>query len=130
MKKNLPLMVLLIFAFPLIVFAKTPKNHVYFEKDYQKYWCNKHCGKIEVTLPDKARVDCVTDTHAIEFDFAPKWAESIGQSLYYAEALKKSPGIVLIVEDKTRDEKYIKRVQAVSKNQGITLWLIYPEDMK
>ena len=26
-------------------------------------------GRVEVVLPDGARCDCVTDTHAIEFDF-------------------------------------------------------------
>ena len=26
-------------------------------------------GQVEVMLPDGTRCDCVTDTHAIEFDF-------------------------------------------------------------
>lgn len=29
---------------------------------------------------DKTRVDCLTETHAVEFDFAKKWAESSGAS--------------------------------------------------
>ncbi len=85
---------------------------------------------MEVILPDKARIDCVTQTHAIEFDFAPKWAESIGQSLYYAQALKKSAGIVLIIEDKIKDQKYINRVKAIAQNQGISLWLVFLDDLK
>ena len=95
-------------------FAQTSKSHLYFEKDYQKVW----------------RVDCVTNTHAIEFDFAPKWAESIGQALYYGEVLKKKPGIVLIVENPEKSEKYINRVKTIAVKSGITLWIMYPEDMK
>ena len=39
------------------------------EKWYQKRWCREQGGQMEVVLPDKTRCDCVTDTHAIEFDF-------------------------------------------------------------
>jgi len=28
---------------------------------------------VEVALPDGTRCDCVTDTHAIEFDFGGTW---------------------------------------------------------
>ena len=84
---------------------------------------------MEVILPDKARVDCVTKTHAIEFDFAPKWAESIEQALYYGRVLHKTPGIVLIIENAEKDQKYINRVKAVAEIYGITLWVIYPENL-
>lgn len=121
---------LILTIYPVFVFAQTPKNHQYFEKDYQKVWCDAHCGSMEVILTDKARVDCVTATHAIEFDFAPKWAESIGQALYYGEVLQKQPGIVLIIENLEKDPKYINRVKTVAGKNGITLWLMYPEDIK
>ena len=117
-------------VFSLYVFAQTPKNHKYFEKDYQRVWCNAHCGSMEVILPDKARVDCVTKTHAIEFDFAPKWAESIGQALYYGRVLHKTPGIVLIIENAEKDQKYVNRVKAVAEIYGITLWTMTPNEMK
>ena len=32
-------------------------------------WCEAQKGRVEVVLPDGTRCDCVTDTHAIEFDF-------------------------------------------------------------
>lgn len=121
---------LILTIYPVFVFAQTPKNHQYFEKDYQKVWCDAHCGTREVILSDRARVDCVTATHAIEFDFATKWAESIGQALYYGYALNKKPGIVLIIENADKDQKYINRVKSVAEIYGITLWTISPEDMK
>ena len=37
-----------------------------------------------MTMPDGARCDILTETHAIEVDFADKWAEAFGQSLNYA----------------------------------------------
>ncbi len=105
------------------------KSHKYYEKDYQQAWCAASGGTTEYVLPDKARVDCVTNTHAIEFDFAKKWAESIGQALYYGKKLNKRPGIVLIVENGVKDEKYINRVKTVAQDSNISLWLMTPEDM-
>lgn len=66
------IILLILLISPIYAFAQTPKNHKYYEKDYQSVWCNAHCGSMEVILSDKARVDCVTKTHAIEFDFAKK----------------------------------------------------------
>ncbi len=77
------------------------------ERDYQKAWCDAHSGTMEVVLPDKTRIDCLTETHAIEFDFAPKWAEAIGQSLHYAAVAGKRPGVVLIMAP--GDEKFRSR---------------------
>lgn len=78
------------------------------ERDYQKAWCDAHGGTMEVVLPDKTRVDCLTETHAIEFEFAPKWAEAIGQSLHYAALTGKRPGVVLIMAP--GDEKFRSRL--------------------
>lgn len=66
------------------------------EKYYQLSWCAEHGGQAEVVLPDGTRCDCLTATHAIEFDFAKKWAEAIGQSLHYAALTGRRAGIVLI----------------------------------
>lgn len=124
------LLILILNLFSISAFAATPKNHKFYEKDYQNYWCSANGGVTEVILPDKARVDCVTKTHAVEFDFAKKWAESIGQSLYYGEQLNKKAGIVLISENGQSDEKYIKRVKSVANYHNIDLWIITPEQIK
>ena len=75
------------------------------EKWYQKKWCEEQKGRIEVVLPDGTRCDCVTDTHAIEFDFGSNWAEAVGQSSYYSIQTGKKPGIVLILET-MKDRKF------------------------
>jgi hypothetical protein len=43
------------------------KERKLYESDYVKLHCK---GQIEFVLPDKTRVDCLTDTHAIEYN---KW---------------------------------------------------------
>jgi len=98
---------LLMFLFILIVLAlPIQAAHQYKEKDYQEVWCKQARGIIEYVLDDGARVDCLTDEYAIEFDFASKWAESVGQSLYYALQTGKKPGIVLILE-KESDRRFL-----------------------
>ena len=42
-------------------------KRLHHESWYQKLWCEGK-GKTEVVQADKTRVDCLTNTHAIEFD--------------------------------------------------------------
>jgi hypothetical protein len=93
------------------------------EKWYQEEWCEAHKGQVEVVLPDGTRCDCVTDTHAIEFDFGNNWAESIGQSAYYSLQTKKKPGVVLILET-IKDRKYWIRLNSTIQhfNMPIDTW--------
>lgn len=127
MKKLFLILFLTFFIMPAM--AAKPKDHSYYEKDYQRVWCNAHGGTMEYLLPDKARVDCVTPGYAIEFDFAKKWAESIGQALYYGTELNKPSGVVLILEHGSSDTKYLKRLKAVAGKHGITVWTMTPADV-
>lgn len=88
------------------------ENHKYKEKHYVQAYCK---GQVEYRLPDKTRVDCLTEEYAIEFDYGNKWAEGIGQSLYYAKKTGKKPAIALILRSE-KDNKYIERINAVDKN--------------
>ena len=42
------------------------------EKHYQKLYAEQVGGQVEVTAPDGTRCDILTETHAIEADFADK----------------------------------------------------------
>lgn len=123
---------MIIFLFTAVIPAMgvQSKSRVYFERDYQNYWCATNNGKTEVILDDKTRIDCLTNNYAIEMDFADKWAESIGQSLYYAARTKKLPGVVLIIEDSQKDCKYLNRLLTVAKQYNITVWTVKPEDVR
>ena len=91
------------------------------EAYYQNEWCTPDFGRKEVILWDMTRVDCMTKDYAIEFDFAKKWAESIGQALYYSKLTGKAPAVVLILTSPT-DYRYVKRIERLDK--GIKLFLI------
>ena len=90
------------------------------EAHYQEIAAKKYNGQTEVTMPDGTRCDIVTETHAIEVDFADKWAEAIGQSLNYSFQLKKKAGILLILE-KPYDERHLIRVESIIKHFELTI---------
>lgn len=106
----------------LILSSSVEAKHLYREADYQASWCNYHKGTMEVELDDFTRCDCETRRNAIEFDFANKWAESVGQSLHYALKLHKKAGIVLIMENPEKDKYYLQRVLKLAKKYKIDVW--------
>ena len=112
---------ILIFLFPSLLVAK--REHP--EKWYQEQWRSAHDGQVEVTLPDGTRCDCVTDNHAIEFEFGNNWAEAIGQSAYYALQTGKKGGVVLILET-MKDKKFWIRLNTTIEhfNLPIDTWKV------
>ena len=92
------------------------------ERDYQNMYC---IGAMEVVMPDRSRADCVTETHAIEYDFASKWKEAVGQSLNYAMHTGKRAGIVLILEKK-KDLRYLDQLNRLIKHYllPIDVWVV------
>lgn len=99
------------------VMIKT-KEHNYKESDYVNAYCR---GQIEFQLKDYTRIDCLGDEYAIEFDWAKKWAESIGQSLYYSKMTGKKPAVAIIMKSK-RDKRYIRRI--IKADKGIKIFEI------
>jgi hypothetical protein len=89
------------------------------EKFYQTQMCDNFNGEMEFTLPDKTRVDCLTDEFAIEVDWAKKWAQGVGQSIYYAEITNKRPAIALIMDNTKADERHLKRLIVVAEKLNI-----------
>jgi hypothetical protein len=105
--------------------GKKPESH------YRDLWCAEHGGWTEAPISSEiigkkgARCDCLTETHAVEVDFCPKWAEAIGQSLYYAARTGKSPGIVLVCEE-GHVQEYAARLDTVLNTYRIpaTVWIM------
>ena len=93
----------------------THVHHKHNEASYQDAWCSIHGGVTEYENADHTRVDCLTKTHAVEFDFANKWAESIGQALHYGLMTGKKPKVVLILDNPKTQMIYYKRVQRLGK---------------
>ncbi len=94
---------------------------------YQDVWCQGMTGQVEVRMDDGRRIDCLTGSHAIEFEFARKWPEAIGQSLEYSMLTGKSAGIVLVLR-RSEDEAYWQRLNAVVRHYRlpIRLWKMGP----
>jgi len=95
------------------------------EDYYNRQFCTQESGQAEYSLPDRSRVDCLTDTHAFEADWADglKVYESIGQSLYYAAETGKKPGILLLVRKKN-SAKHIRKVKRVIKSWNLPIKLV------
>lgn len=99
------------------------------ERIYQAAWCSAAGGRIETTLEDRTRVDCLTTEYAVEVDFARKWAEAIGQSLYYAKMTGKRPGIVLILEE-DNDRRHLHRLMQIADELDIMVWTTSPGEIQ
>ena len=79
-------------------------------------------GRREVVLIDRSRVDIVTPAEAIEVDWARKWAEGIGQSMYYAAMTDRRPVVILLVAERNREAVYILRARVACARAGVDVW--------
>lgn len=66
---------------------------------------------------------------ALLFDFANKWAECIGQSLYYGQVTKRQPACVLIMERGEKDLRYLRRLRKAAYKKGIRTFTMRPEHL-
>lgn len=115
-------MKLMLLLIPFILMAQT-KNENYYAENI----CKELNGKGEYLFYDGTRADCLTITHVWEFDFAKKFYEAIGQSLYYSSLTGKKAGVYLILRE-PKDVKYLMRMQRVAKKNDIEVR--YVEDYK
>ena len=92
-------------------------KHYHSESAYQHAYCSIHNGIEEYENQDKTRVDCLTKDFAIEFDFANKWAECVGQALHYGSLTGKTPKCVLILDgnDWKNQIVYYNRIKHLGK---------------
>lgn len=121
-----------IFFFAFIFWSgqKATAKHIYKESVYQHAWCSANNGIEEYKNDDYTRIDCLTKTHAVEFDFANKWAESAGQAEYYAYKTGKRGKVVLILENPQKDYIYYNRVKILGKIHGFDTEYVTPNFLK
>ena len=62
------------------------------ERYYQEKFAREIGGKVEVVMRDGTRCDILTATHAIEVDFAKKWAEADWTEFKLCDAHRKKTG--------------------------------------
>lgn len=108
-------------------------NHSVFaakksEAYYRDEWCAEHDGKAEYVLLDRTRVDCLTDQYAVEFDFAPKWAEGLGQALHYGYMTGRKAAIALLLRKaSTSDRMKARRIEMLISYYRLPLKLFIIE---
>ena len=119
----------IIFILFFSICLNTQASHIHLEKEYQAKWCKEHHAQQEIVLNAHTRADALTDEYVIEFDFAKKFYEAIGQSLLYSILSGKKPAIVLIMENPCGDQKYLNELNKVAVKYGIKVWTMTPEDM-
>ena len=91
------------------------------ETEQAKLINEKLNGTLEAKTPDGSRVDILTDEYAYEVDWAYKWPQAIGQSLYYAAATNRKPGIILLFKNRTEERRYYLRCLVVCNRYNIRL---------
>lgn len=92
----------------LVLFsAQVLASSNFTEPDYVDHYCPTISDEyqIEHIMEDQTRIDCSTPTEAIEFDYAKKWYECIGQALHYSRLTGKAPVCALIVDKTSSLEK-------------------------
>jgi len=62
----------------------------------------------------------VVGGYAIEYDFANKWAEGIGQAMYYAAVTGRIAGVVLILEN-PGDCRHVAKIKKTITDYWIPL---------
>ena len=102
-------------------------KHKHSESSYQHAWCKAHNGIEEYQNEDFTRVDCLTESHAVEFDFSNKWAESVGQALHYGLMTGKRGMVVLILENPSREFVYYSRVKRLAEIYDFDIEYVTPE---
>lgn len=133
--RRLSLIIFIIFLVSIPVLSKNiilnqngnsllPSDKRLHETDYVHAYCS---GFKEYVLPDKTRIDCLTDTHACEFDWAKKWYEGFGQALWYAHNTGKKPCLVLILKS-DKDYKYFNRAKILSDKYDVKLLEVKSKD--
>lgn len=94
--------------------------HPHNESSYQHAHCSACGGVEEYELSDKTRVDCLTEKYAIEYDFANKKYEAVGQALHYGIMTGRTPKVVLILDKKyeKRQLRYYERIKRIGEAYG------------
>lgn len=91
------------------------------ERDYQSWLCSGRAQEAAAEL--RTRVDCVMgNSIAVEVDWSHKWAEGIGQALFYASSLDMRPGLILICQEGTSDASCLRH--SLAARQTISSWTL------
>lgn len=121
---------LILAAVALLFVAARPARHEHNEGYWATIIAEQLRGESEHRLPDGARVDILTDDAAIEIDWPSKWAEGVGQALYYGAATGRKATVIYLVSDPEREACYLERGRIAAQAGGVEvrLWSVTCRD--
>ena len=95
------------------------------EAEWRDGNAQRYGARAEVRLWDDTRCDLVSETHAIEIDWAYKGWSSFAKSIWYAGQLRLKPGIILLVRtgEIERDRRMVYRLLYVAAKYDIDIWV-------
>lgn len=102
-----------------------------YESDYIELISKELGGEREVSVTN-GRIDILTDEIAYEVEWARKWKHSIGQAIWYGLQSDRTPGIILILQDKS-DYKYVLQLESALLHSELNKEIvirIYPNDFQ
>lgn len=86
----------------------------YFRETVWSQWIAEELGaRSEQATLFRSRCDIVTLKYAIEVEWSSKWKEAIGQAGLYSVALARKPAVLLLVNDREKEQLNIGRCAAV-----------------
>lgn len=109
-----PLLTIALLLVSSVAFAQT-------EADHCRRLAPKYGADSEVRMWDGTRVDLMTDEYAIEVDFARKWAEGVGQAVYYGHLTGKKPGLILLAQK--NEARFVYRAQTTAAAAGVRVFV-------
>jgi hypothetical protein len=114
-----------------LLFATLLPAQKQYEADFSNIIADCLGGQQEVPVTN-GRVDILTETLAIEVEWASKWKQAIGQALWYAQQTNRQPVIILLLKNKD-DWKYSVQLQTTLNYAGLSERVqvqLYPNDFE
>ena len=106
-RRGIFILITFLLMVPAPSFARHPlEMYPVPDEMYVRKWCADQKGATGVKMPDGTNAQCITSSHVVEFELAPKWSEAIGRALYYSFETGKKAGIVLIIDDQKNLEQW------------------------
>ena len=102
-----------------IIFMAAFDPATWNEVAWSKHIAAEMGGIAEYVCADGSRCDVLTDTHAVEIEWATKWKESIGQAVLYGVLTNRKPAVILLVRNKRDERRFILRCALVCSKVGI-----------
>lgn len=99
----------------LLLLAALPAD----ENEESRRLAREWGGRVQVRMADGSWCDILTDSHAWEVEWAPKWKSGPGQATLYAILSGREPGVVLLLTPGADEKRYVLRCAAVCARLGI-----------